>query len=75
LTRSYGGLEGDEKTGRLGAFRDYCWHDWTEQTRSMELLRAYPFEWVLPGHGGRIHLPPARMREELAALVERMRSI
>jgi len=66
-------LEGDEKTGRLDAFRDYCWYDWAEQTRSMELLRAYPFEWVLPGHGGRLHLPAARMREELAALVERMR--
>jgi glyoxylase-like metal-dependent hydrolase (beta-lactamase superfamily II) len=65
-------LEGDEKTGRLDAFRDYCWYDWSEQTRSMERLRACRFEWVLPGHGCRLHLPAARMSEELAALTARM---
>jgi glyoxylase-like metal-dependent hydrolase (beta-lactamase superfamily II) len=65
-------LEGDERTGRLGAFREYCWYDWTEQTRSMERLLDFRFEWVLPGHGGRLHLPAGRMQEELAALVERM---
>lgn len=38
----------------LAAFRDACWYSWAEQTRSMERLLAYSFEWVLPGHG-RIH--------------------
>jgi len=67
-------LEGDEKTGRLDAFRDFCWYDWREQTRSMAKLLDYRFEWVLPGHGGALHLPPERMRSELAALVERMKT-
>jgi glyoxylase-like metal-dependent hydrolase (beta-lactamase superfamily II)/ferredoxin len=66
-------LEGDEKTGRLDAWRDYCWYDWDEQARSMDRLRDFRFEWVLPGHGGRLHLPPGRMREELAALADRMK--
>ncbi|HEX4047200.1 MAG TPA: MBL fold metallo-hydrolase [Elusimicrobiota bacterium] len=66
-------LEGDARTGRLGAFRDYCWYDWAEQTRSMERLLDYRFDWVLPGHGGRLHLPAESMREQLAALVERMK--
>lgn len=65
-------LEGDPKTGTLGAFRDFCWYDWDEQTRSMEKLRGRRFEWVLPGHGGSLHLPPDRMSAELSALVGRM---
>jgi glyoxylase-like metal-dependent hydrolase (beta-lactamase superfamily II)/ferredoxin len=57
---------------RLGASRAYCWYSWAEQTTSMAKLRHFTFEWVLPGHGQRIKLAPARMQEELAALVERM---
>lgn len=38
----------------LIAFRDACWYSWSEQTKSMERLLEYDFEWVLPGHG-RIH--------------------
>ena len=38
----------------LTAFRSACWYSWEEQTRSMEKLLEYSFEWVLPGHG-RIH--------------------
>jgi glyoxylase-like metal-dependent hydrolase (beta-lactamase superfamily II) len=67
-------LEGDEETGRLGAFRDYCWYDWAEQTRSMERLKEFRFEWVLPGHGGQIRLSREKMQAELAALVERMKA-
>ena len=66
-------LEGDPQRGTLEAFRDYCWYDWREQTRSMERLLDHRFEWVLPGHGRRLHLPPDRMRSELAALVKRMK--
>ncbi len=65
-------LEGDPG-GTLGAFRDYCWYDWGEQTRSMERLLKYRFEWVLPGHGGRLKLSPELMRRELEALIDRMR--
>ena len=38
----------------LTAFRSTCWYSWAAQTRSMERLLDYEFEWVLPGHG-RIH--------------------
>jgi glyoxylase-like metal-dependent hydrolase (beta-lactamase superfamily II)/ferredoxin len=38
----------------LTAFRNACWYSWSEQTRSMQRLLNYDFEWVLPGHG-RIH--------------------
>src|SRR5262249_32443121 len=39
--------------GTLGASRSVCWYSWREQTRSMERLREFRFEWVLPGHGRR----------------------
>jgi glyoxylase-like metal-dependent hydrolase (beta-lactamase superfamily II)/ferredoxin len=58
----------------LGASKAYCWYSWAEQTESMERLRDFAFEWVLPGHGQRIWLSPEVMRQELAALVERMRA-
>ena len=67
-------LEWDEEEGRLGAYRDYCWYDWAEQTRSMERLRAYRFRWVLPGHGGRKKLPADSMQAELAQLIKRMKA-
>lgn len=40
--------DGDD---RLGASRSVCWHDWGEQTRSMERLAALRFRRVWPGHG------------------------
>ncbi len=51
----------------LTAFRSACWYSWKEQTRSMEKLREYDFEWVLPGHG-RIHQDS---RENMRAHLER----
>jgi len=39
----------------LTAFRSVAWYSWSEQTRSMEKLRRYRFEWVLPGHGDLHH--------------------
>jgi len=57
----------------LTAFRDVCWYSWTEQTRSMEKLLAYHFEWVLPGHG-RIHGGMADdMHEHLKRCLARMK--
>jgi glyoxylase-like metal-dependent hydrolase (beta-lactamase superfamily II) len=56
----------------LGAFRDFCWHSWAEQTRSLARLLDHPIEWVLAGHGGSHRLPAPEMRARLAALVERM---
>jgi hypothetical protein len=39
----------------------------------MERLAAYRFEWVLPGHGQRVHLPAAEMYQQMEWLVQSMR--
>ena len=57
----------------LNASRSVCWYSWTEQTRSMERLLGYDFEWVLPGHGRRIHLDAPHMQEQLHQRVSRMK--
>ncbi len=57
----------------LEAGRGVCWYSWREQTRSMEKLLAFEFEWVLPGHGPRFHAPAPRARAELETLVRRMK--
>ena len=46
---------------------------WDEETlrRSAAKLSECSFEWVLPGHGDRMHLPAERMKEELRLLLER----
>jgi glyoxylase-like metal-dependent hydrolase (beta-lactamase superfamily II) len=62
----------DRDRRRLSASRSYCWHSWEQQKTSMERLTSYTFEWVLPGHGQRVHLPADRMRQELRRLVARM---
>jgi glyoxylase-like metal-dependent hydrolase (beta-lactamase superfamily II)/ferredoxin len=59
---------------RLGAGREVCWWDWPHQIDSMARLANHRFEWVLPGHGERVKLPPDRMRSEIEALVLRMKS-
>jgi flavorubredoxin len=56
------------------AFRHACWHSCREQTRSMERLLAYRFEWVLPGHG-RIHQGSAEeMHEHFERCAARMKN-
>lgn len=62
--------ERDEQ--RLGASREYNWWSWEEQVRSLARLVPLSFEWVLPGHGERVHLPSATMRQKLQELVERV---
>ncbi len=59
--------------GTLTAFRSVCWYSWPEQTRSMERLLDYRFEWVLPGHGRIHHDSRAGMREHLRGCVEWMK--
>jgi glyoxylase-like metal-dependent hydrolase (beta-lactamase superfamily II)/ferredoxin len=59
---------------QLSGFRDYCWHSWPEQIESMQKLSGYGFEWVLPGHGQRVHLRPEEMNRQMKGLVERMRA-
>ena len=64
-----------DEVGGLHASRAVCWWNWAEQTRSMERLLDFRFEWVLPGHGRRWHAPSAAaMRAELERLMRRMRN-
>jgi glyoxylase-like metal-dependent hydrolase (beta-lactamase superfamily II) len=64
----------DAKGERVAASRGVCWYDWDRQIASMERLADYGFEWLLPGHGMRCHLPPARMRDEVTRCVGRMKA-
>lgn len=57
----------------LNASANVCWYSWAEQTRSMERLLDYHFEWVLPGHGRRAHLGEAEMRAALRECIGRMK--
>jgi glyoxylase-like metal-dependent hydrolase (beta-lactamase superfamily II) len=66
-------LAWSDESRRLVAFRDACWYSWTKLTESLERLRGYRFEWVLPGHGWHVHLPGDEMQRQLAALLERMK--
>jgi len=66
-------LDWDRDEQRLAASEDYCWYSWPQQAESMKRLADYRFEWVLPGHGQRVHLPADQMREQILRLVERMR--
>ena len=58
----------------LTAFRSACWYSWTEQTKSMEKLLDYEFEWVLPGHGRIHHDSAANMRAHLERCIEWMKT-
>ncbi len=58
----------------LIAFRDACWYSWTEQTKSMERLLPYRFEWVLPGHGRITHGTAEEMHRELERCVDSMKT-
>jgi glyoxylase-like metal-dependent hydrolase (beta-lactamase superfamily II)/ferredoxin len=66
-------LAWDRHNLRLSASSDYCWYSWEQQSRSMELLSRFCFEWVLPGHGQRVHLPSTEMDAQLHSLVNRRR--
>jgi glyoxylase-like metal-dependent hydrolase (beta-lactamase superfamily II)/ferredoxin len=58
---------------QLSASRSYCWYSWAKQIESMERLRDYRFEWVLPGHGHRCHADAAPMQAALKRCVDWMR--
>jgi glyoxylase-like metal-dependent hydrolase (beta-lactamase superfamily II)/ferredoxin len=67
-------LDWSREDKALSASPDYCWYSWPEQTRSMAKLLDYSFEWVLPGHGQRVKLPPDVMRREMTILVRWMQA-
>jgi glyoxylase-like metal-dependent hydrolase (beta-lactamase superfamily II)/ferredoxin len=66
-------LDWDRDEQHLAASEDYCWYSWPQQVESMKRLADYRFEWVLPGHGQRVHLSADEMRSEMLRLVESMR--
>lgn len=57
---------------KLRASKDYCWYSWPDQVQSMARLLNYSFEWVLPGHGQRVHLPQKELHIHLETLVQWM---
>lgn len=66
-------LDWDRDAKRLAASEDYCWYSWPRQAESMARLAEFSFEWVLPGHGQRVNLPRAEMRQQMNQLVMAMR--
>jgi glyoxylase-like metal-dependent hydrolase (beta-lactamase superfamily II)/ferredoxin len=64
----------DRENKRLTAFREHCWYSWSVQIESMKLLRDYQFEWILAGHGDRIHLQKEEVQQQLQYLIKRMQS-
>ena len=68
-------LAWDRHDRRLDAHRDYCWYSWPRQVESMARLADFAFEWVLPGHGQRVHLPAGEMRRQMEDLVGRMSDV
>ena len=65
-------LDWDRDTQRLAASESYCWYSWPRQAESMARLAEYRFEWVLPGHGQRVHLPASQMQEQMRQLAAEM---
>jgi len=66
-------LDWDRDGQQLAASEDYCWYSWPQQAESMRRLADYRFEWVLPGHGQKVHLPADEMRKQILRLAETMR--
>lgn len=57
---------------QLGSPKRLVWNQ-AALVRSIERLLAHRFEWVLAGHGDRIHLDLDTMHQKLTALIERRR--
>jgi glyoxylase-like metal-dependent hydrolase (beta-lactamase superfamily II)/ferredoxin len=63
----------DEDDHRLDMGRAVCWYSWPEQLCSLEKLRDFKFQWVLPGHGQRFRAQStAAMREALDEVIGRL---
>jgi len=60
----------DRDTKTLEVPSVYVWNE-EQLHRSSRRLLDFQFEWVLPGHGNRIHLPSSQMRFELSRLLQR----
>ncbi len=56
----------------LHASRGVCWYSWSEQVESVKRLQNYSFDWVLPGHGWRVHAPADQMQGYLSECIRRI---
>lgn len=68
-------LDWDRDSKMLAASENYCWYSWPKQAESMARLAGHSFEWVLPGHGQRVHIPAKEMRQQMKQLAESMHEI
>jgi glyoxylase-like metal-dependent hydrolase (beta-lactamase superfamily II)/ferredoxin len=68
-------LAWSEQLQQLHAFRRACWYSWEVLMESMERLRQYRFEWILPGHGRRYHAEAATLAQELDKCIDWMASV
>ena len=64
----------DPELRRLDSPRQLVW-DADALGRSISTLTQYSFEWVLAGHGGRIHLPQIQMQTALRDLIRRRQRV
>jgi glyoxylase-like metal-dependent hydrolase (beta-lactamase superfamily II) len=64
----------DPEHFRLDSPRQLVW-DAEALRQSIAALAHHPFEWVLAGHGGRMHLPQLQMKAALRDLVQRRQRV
>ena len=60
----------DRDLQQLGTPQNLVWND-AQLEQSIKKLLNHSFEWVLPGHGDRIHLPCPEMKSAIEQLIER----
>ena len=60
----------DRDLQQLGTPKNLVWDD-SQLQKSIRKLPDHSFEWVLPGHGERIHLPAHKMNAAINQLVKR----
>lgn len=48
-----------------------CWFDWAVMIESLEMLKSYDFEWLMPGHGRMARLNPGTASIEVERAVKR----
>ena len=59
----------DRDLQQLGTPENLVWDD-AQLEQSVRTLLNYSFEWVLPGHGERIHLPGRDMKNAVEKLIQ-----
>jgi len=59
---------------RVYAFRTACWYNWDELAKSMERLKDFEFQWILPGHSAPCHFPQKEMTEQMAQCIDWMKT-